>query len=58
MGIINGAGLIGRVGGPPLAGLMAEALGPRAPFAGILAGLVLILLVTLRIARRRRRVDS
>jgi DHA1 family tetracycline resistance protein-like MFS transporter len=52
MGLINGAGLVGRVAGPPLAGLTAEALGPRAPFMGILICLALILFLTLRFARR------
>ncbi|MCK6371661.1 MAG: MFS transporter [Gammaproteobacteria bacterium] len=51
MGVINGAGLIGRVAGPPLAGFAVGALGARAPFAAIIAGLLLMLLVCLRIAR-------
>lgn len=50
MGVINGAGLIGRVAGPPLAGLATEALGSRAPFVAILAALALILFITLRVA--------
>jgi len=54
MGIANGAGLIGRVAGPPLAGLAADALGPRAPFGAILVCLVLIAVTTLRAARNRR----
>jgi MFS family permease len=53
MGIANGAGLIGRVAGPPLAGLAVETLGPRAPFAAILACLVLVLLTALRNDRAR-----
>lgn len=51
MGIANGAGLIGRVAGPPLAGLAAEAFGARAPFGAILACLFLILLTV--VARKK-----
>lgn len=54
LGVINGAGLIGRVAGPPLAGLAVEALGPRAPFAGILACLALILALSVRVGRATR----
>jgi DHA1 family tetracycline resistance protein-like MFS transporter len=54
MGIANGAGLIGRVAGPPLAGFAVETFGPRAPFLGILACLALILAAALRSGRRRR----
>lgn len=51
MGVINGAGLIGRVAGPPLAGLATELLGSHAPFVAILAALAFILVITLRAAR-------
>lgn len=55
LGIASGAALIGRVAGPPLAGLAAETLGPRAPFVAILACLALILLLALRSSRRAAR---
>lgn len=54
LGIANGAGLIGRVAGPPLAGFAAEALGAKAPFWAILACLVLILLAAVRRTRAPR----
>lgn len=54
MGIANGAGLIGRVLGPPLAGLATEAIGPRAPFGAILACLLLILAAAVATARKAR----
>jgi MFS family permease len=54
LGIANGASLIGRVAGPPFAGLAAEAFGPRAPFVAILGCLALILAGAARRAARQR----
>jgi DHA1 family tetracycline resistance protein-like MFS transporter len=58
MGIANGAGLVGRVAGPPLAGLAAESFGAHAPFGAILACQFLILLTVIGRMRAARRVAS
>ena len=53
LGFANGAGLIGRVLGPPAAGFLAATTGPVAPFLVILASQSLILLRAWQLARRR-----
>jgi DHA1 family tetracycline resistance protein-like MFS transporter len=58
LGIANGIGLVGRVAGPPAAGLMAEHLGPRAPFLAIVICLVAIAVSTLGPALRRRPFET
>lgn len=42
IGVANSASLVGRVAGPPVAGLLTELQGPRAPFA-LLLGCVLLI---------------
>jgi MFS family permease len=54
LGIANGIALIGRVAGPPVAGLLVEGFGPRSPFFGILACLALIFGTALGPAIRRK----
>jgi MFS family permease len=54
LGIANGAGLVGRVNGPWIAGLIADRVGPRAPFILIFVCVCLALLRGIHIARKAK----